>query len=223
LKRVRKSINPSVPLQIEKTMGETMTCIPKGAFKKASHNPNARATQNYSVVEDLSQTPCAMSALEVLQSCPSQRKALLATLGSAETCNPGTIMLDTTNLKPHLPYHVAFQIVVAHPTKYFTRNIFHMVVDEGASTCMMSLACWKAIGQPILSPSPTLLTTFDGHSFRPHGIIPSFPMQLGGKTVCVEVEVVDAPLDYNLLVRKELDLCYACSGCHSFLGLVVST
>jgi ribosomal protein L44E len=57
---------PSLPLQIEKMLGETMTCIPKGAFKKSYHNPNARATQNYTVVEDLSQTPCAMSALEVL-------------------------------------------------------------------------------------------------------------------------------------------------------------
>jgi hypothetical protein len=62
---------PSLPLQIEKTLGETMTCIPKGTFKKASHNPIARDAQNYSVVEDLSQTPCAMSALEVLQSYPS--------------------------------------------------------------------------------------------------------------------------------------------------------
>jgi hypothetical protein len=62
---------PSLPLQIEKNLGETMTHIPKGAFKKSSHNPNSRATQNYSVVEDLSQTPCAMSSLEVLQSCPS--------------------------------------------------------------------------------------------------------------------------------------------------------
>jgi hypothetical protein len=95
-----------------------------------------------------------------------------------------------------------FQIVVAHPTKTFTRNIFRTVVDEGASTCIMSLACWKAIGQPALSPSPTLLTTFNGRSFRPHGIIPSFPVQLGGKTVCVEVEVVDAPLDYNLLLGQ---------------------
>jgi hypothetical protein len=34
---------PSLPLQIEKTLGETMTHIPKGAFKRASHNPNARA------------------------------------------------------------------------------------------------------------------------------------------------------------------------------------
>jgi hypothetical protein len=179
-----------------------MTCIPKGAFKKSSHNPNTRAAQNYSVVEDLSQTPCAMSALEVLQSFPTQRKALLTTLGSTETCNPGTIMLYTTNLKPRLPYHVAFQIVVAHPMKNFTRNIFHGVIDEGTSTCVMSLACWKAIGQPIFSPSPTLLTTFDGHSFRPHGIIPSFTVQLGGKTMCVEVEVVDAPLNYNLLLGR---------------------
>jgi hypothetical protein len=61
---------PSLPLQIEKMLGEMMTRIPKGAFKKASHNPNARAAQNYFMVEDLAQTPCAMSALEVLQSCP---------------------------------------------------------------------------------------------------------------------------------------------------------
>jgi hypothetical protein len=193
---------PSLPLQIEKMLGETMTHIPKGAFKRASHNPNARAAQNYSVVEYLSQTPCAMSTLEVLQSFPAQRKALLTALGSTKTCNPGTIMLDTTNLKPRFPYHVAFQIVVAHPTKIFTRNIFRTVVDEGASTCVMSLACWKAIGQPELSPSPTLITTFDGRSFQPHGIIPSFPVRLGGKTVCVEVEVVDAPIDYNLLLGR---------------------
>jgi hypothetical protein len=32
---------PSLPLQIEKTLGEMMTRIPKGAFKKYSHNPNA--------------------------------------------------------------------------------------------------------------------------------------------------------------------------------------
>jgi hypothetical protein len=38
--------NPPLPLQIVKTMGETMTHIPKGAFKKYSYNPNARSTQN---------------------------------------------------------------------------------------------------------------------------------------------------------------------------------
>jgi hypothetical protein len=143
-----------------------------------------------------------MSTLEVLQSCPSLRKALSTTLGYIETCNLGTIMLDTTDLKPHLPYHIVFQIVVVYPMKTFTWNIFRRVVDEGTSTCVMSLAYWKVVGQPVLSPSPTLLTAFDGHSFRPHGILPSFPMQLGGKTMCVEVEVVNAPLDYNLLLGR---------------------
>jgi hypothetical protein len=111
-------------------------------------------------------------------------------------------MLDTTNLKPRIPYHVAFHIAVAHPMKLFTQNIFRTVVDEGTLTCAMSLACWKAIGQPILSLKPTLLTAFNGLSFRPHGMIPSFPMQLGGKTVCIEFEVVNAPLDYNLLLGR---------------------
>jgi hypothetical protein len=49
-----------------KVVGETMTHIPKGVFKKASHNPNARATQKYSVVEDMAYTPCEMFSLEVL-------------------------------------------------------------------------------------------------------------------------------------------------------------
>jgi hypothetical protein len=132
----KEARNPPLPLQIEKTLGETMTHIPKGAFKKDSHNPNTWAAQNYSLVEDLSETPCAMSALEVLQSFPSQRKALLVSLGSLETCNLGKIMLDTNKLKIGLPYHVAFQIVVDYTTKNLTQNIFRTVVDEGASTCM---------------------------------------------------------------------------------------
>jgi hypothetical protein len=66
-----------------------MTCIPKGAFNKDSHNPNPRAAQNYSITEDLAQTPCAMSTLESFHSCPSQMKALLSALGVVENTNLG--------------------------------------------------------------------------------------------------------------------------------------
>jgi hypothetical protein len=45
-----------------------------------------------------------------------------------------------------------------------------------------------------------MLIAFDRHSFRPHGILPAFLVQLGGKTVEVEVEVVHAPLDYNMFL-----------------------
>jgi hypothetical protein len=123
-----------------------MNHIPKGAFKKASHNSNARVAQNYSVVEDLAQTPCTMSALEVLQSFPSYRKALLYDLGVDETTNSGMISFYPTDYKPCLPHHIPLHIVVVYATKSLTQNIFRMVVDKGALTCVISLAFWKAIG-----------------------------------------------------------------------------
>ena len=53
---------------------EAVPHIPKGVLKHLGHNPNSQATQNYFVVVDLSHTPCAMSALEVLQSCPAAKE-----------------------------------------------------------------------------------------------------------------------------------------------------
>ncbi len=48
------------------------------------HNTSARATQHYNIVEDLVQVSSDMSVLEVLQTCPSQRKALLSTIEGIE-------------------------------------------------------------------------------------------------------------------------------------------
>ena len=76
--------------------------IPKGFLKRSGHNPNARATQTYSIVEDLGHTPCVMSALEVLMSCPSQRKALLSTLGVNDDNSSSMIKFETAGLQPRL-------------------------------------------------------------------------------------------------------------------------
>jgi hypothetical protein len=84
--------------------------------------------------------------------------------------------------------------------EYSKYTIKHAVVDEGIATCVMSLVCSKALSSPTLSKSSNMLTAFDGHSFCPHSVLFSFPVQLGGKMVEVEVEVVDAPLDYILLL-----------------------
>jgi hypothetical protein len=84
--------------------------------------------------------------------------------------------------------------------EYSKYTIKCAVVDESVSTCVMSLVCWKYLGSLTLSKSLNMLTTFDIHSFSPHSILPTFLVQLGGKTVEVEVEVVDVPLDYNLLL-----------------------
>ena len=67
---------------------------------------------------------------------------------------------------------------------------------------MMSLSCWKGLGSAELSQSTTMLISFDGRSFWPQRILPSHKIQLGRKTVAIKVEVVDAPLDYNLLLGR---------------------
>ena len=75
-----------------------------------------------------------------------------------------------------------------------------MVLDEGASTSVLSLTCWKALGSPELVTSPTTLKAFDEWGFQPHGLISALAVELGGKIVSIQVEVVDSPLDYNLLL-----------------------
>ena len=77
-----------------------------------------------------------------------------------------------------------------------------IVIDEVVAASVMSLVCWKGLGSPTLSKSRNMLTVFDGRLFRPYDILPSLEVQMGGKTVAIEVEVVDAPLDYNLLLGR---------------------
>ena len=97
-----------------------------------------------------------------------------------------------------MPYYVSLLVHVECLNMIIKRTIFY----EGAATSVMYLSFWKGLGSPKLSKSATMLTTFDGRSFRPHDILPSLKVHLGGKTVAIEVEVVDAPLDYNLLLGR---------------------
>ena len=63
---------PRNGLHIEKPMSEEIFLPPKSTLRKSIINPNACPSQYYNIVEDLAQAPCAMSALEVLQTCPTQ-------------------------------------------------------------------------------------------------------------------------------------------------------
>jgi hypothetical protein len=75
------SVNPpSTPLQIEKPTFDSILRPPKRTICKSTFNPSSCAAQNYNIVEDLAQAPGAMSVLEVLQHCPSQRRMLLVML-----------------------------------------------------------------------------------------------------------------------------------------------
>ena len=130
-----------------------------------------------------------MSVLEVIQSCPSQRRDLLSTLGVNDDHSSFVIKFETTGLQPHFPYYVSLLIHV----ECLNMTIKRTVIDEGAATYVMYVSCWKGLGSPKLSQSANMLISFDGRSFYPHEIIPSLKVHLGGKTIVIEVEVVDAP------------------------------
>ena len=138
-----------IPLRIENPMNkpEIAPHIPKGVLKHSRHNPNARAAQNYFVVEDLGQTPCVIYALEVLQSCPSQSKALLSALGVNDDSSSSVIKFETMGLQPCFPYYVSLLIHV----ECLNMTIKRTVINEGVVAFVMSLSCWKGLGSPKLS------------------------------------------------------------------------
>ena len=78
-----------------------------------------------------------MSALEVLQICPSQRKALLVSLGVNDDNSSSVIKFETTGLQPHFPYYVSLLIHV----EFLNMTVKHTVIDEGVAASMMSLSC----------------------------------------------------------------------------------
>ena len=108
------------------------------------------------------------------------------------------IKFETMGVHPRFPYYISLLIHV----ECLNNTIMCTVIDEGVVASVMSLSCWKGLGSPVLSQSSNMLITFDGRSFRSHEILPSLEVQLGGKTIMIEVEVVDAPLDYNFLLGQ---------------------
>ena len=68
---------------------------------------------------------------------------------------------------------------------------------------ILSSTAWKALGSPSLLPQMQNLTGFDKGTNRPLGILLSLPITLTGKTVYLNVMVVQGPLDYNLLLGHD--------------------
>jgi hypothetical protein len=133
--------SPSLPqsnglLTFEKTTFEAPSHPSKGTLQ-CTHNLNARAAQYYSIVEDLAQGPCAISTLEVLQSYPSQKKALLQAIRVVDSTNTSLLYFDPENSESRLPHSNALQIFVG----CLGKQVHRTVLGEGATTCIMSYSC----------------------------------------------------------------------------------
>lgn len=98
---------------------------------------------------------------------------------------------------PCLPHQIDFLIHVLIKGKM----IHQTIIDEGASTCIMYVLCWKDIGSP-LNQSVNTLEDFDDRGLRPYSILMNLIITLEGYTVELEVEFVDPNLNYNLLLGR---------------------
>lgn len=132
--------------------------VARQTLRHMAHKSHAKATHNYSVVDDLTQSPTAMSAFEILQVFPSQRKALFFVLRAMDPSNSCLMTFDLDQSTPWLPSTVAFQI----PVTIHNITIHQCIIDEGASTCIMSAKIWKSLGSPKLTNSNITLRAFDG-------------------------------------------------------------
>jgi hypothetical protein len=172
--------------------------IPRIPLCRNVHNLQARAAHNYSLVDDLAQSLASMSVLEVLQMCPTQWKSLLSAMGAVDPADTRLITFDLDSCEPHLPDAVAIQI----PVKIRNITIHRCIIDEGASTCIMSKNVWQKLDSPELLPSTITLRAYDGRPSSPEGLFQNVPVELGGKTILIDIEVIDAQLDYNILLGR---------------------
>jgi hypothetical protein len=117
---------------------------------------------------------------------------------------------------PRLPSHIPFQITV----QVCGLDVPQTLIDEGASVSILSSIAWQALGCPPLVPVTQNLLAFNRRTSQPLGTLPQFPVTLGGKTVFIDVMVVQDPLDFSLLLGR--DYVYAMKAIVSTLFRVIS-
>jgi hypothetical protein len=100
---------------------------------------------------------------------------------------------------PRLPSYIPFQITV----QVCGRDIIKMLIDEGSYVSIFSSIAWKALGCPPLAPVTQNLLYFNRRTSQPLGTLPQFPVTLGGKTIFIDVMVVQDPLDFSLLLGRD--------------------
>jgi hypothetical protein len=117
---------------------------------------------------------------------------------------------------PRLPSYIPFNIIV----QVCGRDVPQTLIDEGSFVSILSSIAWQVLGCPPLASVTQNLLAFNRRTSQPLGTLPQFPVTLGGKTVFIDVMVVQDPLDFALLLGR--DYVYAMKAIVSTLFRVIS-
>jgi hypothetical protein len=63
----------------------------------------------------------------------------------------------------------------------------------------MSKTIWNKLGSPELVPSAITLRAYDGRPSSSEGLFQNVLVKIGGKIILIDIEVINAPIDYNIL------------------------
>jgi hypothetical protein len=102
-------------------------------------------------------------------------------------------------MDPHLPSYLPFQIIM----RSYDKKMYHIIIDEGTSIKILSSTSWEAISSPELVLVSHHLMDFNRRSSEPLWILPQLPITLGGKNVCIDVMLVQGPLDFNFIPGRD--------------------
>ena len=83
------------------------------------------------------------------------------------------------------------------------KRFLHTILDEGDFVSILSSTAWKAIGSPQLVPTTDHILSFNKRPIAPLRILPHLPITLGGKIACIDVMVIQGPLDFNILLGQD--------------------
>lgn len=183
------------PLHIECPNPDSTIWPPsRGVLWKSSYNPNSRTTQNY--CWGFRSGAISYVGSQGAPKLPITVEIFVVSYQRFWSHDSNLICFDLENHVLCLPHQIAFLIQVIINEK----TIHQTIIDEGASTYVMSTTCWKAISSPALNQSSNRLEAFDGCDLWPFDVLPNLSITLEDKIVQVEVEIVDTNLNYNILL-----------------------
>ena len=119
--------------------------------------------------------------------CDCSRQEEILSVSTKPSLSNEVISFDQSNLtESRLHSIVPFQIVLNVTARWMLCTI----IDEGASVSMLSSTAWKGLGSPHLVPATDQILAFNQRPTAPLGTLPYLFITLGGKTVCIDVMVV---------------------------------
>ena len=81
--------------------------------------------------------------------------------------------------------------------------IARCIADEEASVSIFSARAWRGMGSPSLVSTSSQLLEFDRRTSIDLGVLAQTLVALGGKTVFVDFMVIEDPLEFNMLLRRD--------------------